>query len=312
MVRTMRFSLGLPTDRVAEGAEFVSAAAVGEVAAAAEAAGFGACFVTEHPFPPEKWLSHGGHHALDPFVALSFAAAATRTLRLQTSMVVAGYRNPFMLAKSAASLDALSGGRMILGLAAGYLEKEFDAVGADFAGRSGAVDATIAALRAAWTGSEVTWDGDGFRAAGNVMLPTPAQPGGPPIWVGGNSRAAIRRAAESADGWVPFPTPPGVARTARTAAIESTADLAARIAYAREHAAAVGRDRDLDICFVSRRLNMIGGNGHDPSGVVDEADELSALGVTWLHVTLPADSRYALLGAIEAFGAEVISRAPRC
>lgn len=302
----MRFSLGLPTDRVDAPAEFVSGAAVGEVAAAAEAAGFASCFVTEHPFPPEKWLRHGGHHALDPFVALSFAAAATSTLRLQTSMVVAGYRNPFMLAKAAASLDALSGGRLILGLAAGYLEKEFDAVGGDFAGRSAAVDAAIAASRAAWSGSVVTWEGPGFRAAGNVMLPTPARPDGPPIWVGGNSRAAIRRAVESAEGWVPFPTPAGVARAARTAAIESVDDLAERIGYAREHAEAVGRTRALDICFVSRSLNMIEAGRYDRARVVDEAAELESLGVTWLHVTLPARSRTSLLAAVEEFGSSVI------
>ena len=92
----MRFSIQLPTDRVAAGDEFVGARAISEMARAVEAAGFDACFVTDHPFPNDRWLASGGHHALDPFVALSFVAAATTTLRVQTNIVVLGYRNPFV------------------------------------------------------------------------------------------------------------------------------------------------------------------------------------------------------------------------
>src|SRR5213076_2796208 len=94
------FTIGLPTDRVGHADEFVTGAAVMECAAAAEAAGFDACFVTDHPAPDTKWLAGGGHHALDPFVALSFAAAATTRLRVQTHILVLPYRNPLLTAKS--------------------------------------------------------------------------------------------------------------------------------------------------------------------------------------------------------------------
>lgn len=105
----MRHSLGLPTDRVSASREFVTGAAAMEVARVAEASGFDACFVTDHPFPPNEVARVGGPHALDPFVALSFAAAATERLLLQLNTYVAPCRNPFLGAKAVASLDALSG-----------------------------------------------------------------------------------------------------------------------------------------------------------------------------------------------------------
>src|SRR5437667_8890425 len=123
----MRFSVSLPADRIDRAPEFVTQVAIADIAHAAEAAGFDACFVTDHPFPPHRWLYGGGHHALDPFVALSFAAAATSRLRLQTHILVLPYRNPFLVAKAVLSLDVLSGGRVILGVAAGYLKGEFAA-----------------------------------------------------------------------------------------------------------------------------------------------------------------------------------------
>ena len=117
----MKFSVQLPTDRVEHGDEFTSADAIAEMAEAIERAGFDACWVTEHPFPSDEWMASGGHHSLDPFVALTAAAMVTRRLRLHTNIIVLPYRNPFLTAKSIASLDTVSGGRVIMGVAAGYL-----------------------------------------------------------------------------------------------------------------------------------------------------------------------------------------------
>src|SRR3954447_23439839 len=111
----MRISLGLPTHKVDAFDELCSAAAIAEIARAAEAGGMHSVFVTEHPIPADPWLASGGHHAPDPLVALSFAAAATTTLRLHTNLLILAYRNPFLSAKAVATLDALSGGRMIVG-----------------------------------------------------------------------------------------------------------------------------------------------------------------------------------------------------
>ncbi len=125
----MRLSLGLETSRSDRPEEFVTAEAIAEMAKAAEAAGFDAVFVTDHPFPDDRWLDGGGHHALDPLVALAFAAAATSTIGLHTNLFVLAYRNPFLSAKGIATLDQLSNGRVILGVGAGYLEPEFAALG---------------------------------------------------------------------------------------------------------------------------------------------------------------------------------------
>ena len=197
----MRVSLGLPTHRV--DGELATAEGIADVAAAAETAGFDAVFVTDHPAPSDRWLATGGHHALDPFVALSFAAAATTRLRLHTNLLVLAYRNPFHSAKAIATLDALCRGRMIVGVGAGYLEPEFEALGVDFGQRNELTDEAIVTMRAAWRGESVTASGVGWHAAGNTVRPTPAQQPGPPIWVGGNSHRAIRRAVELGDGWTP-------------------------------------------------------------------------------------------------------------
>src|SRR3954466_2118433 len=132
----MQFCVSLQTDHVDLGDEFASGAGVAAVAQAAEAAGIDAVFVTEHPFPEDAWMASGGHHALDPFVTLAVAAAATTRLRVLTNLCVVPYHNPYVLAKTALTVDVLSGGRLILGCGAGYLEPEFAAVGSEFADRN--------------------------------------------------------------------------------------------------------------------------------------------------------------------------------
>ncbi len=305
----MQISLGLPTNRVGQGAEFVSAAAITELARAAEAGGFDAVYVTEHPFPDARWLETGGHHALDPFVALSFAAAATERVRLQTNLVVLAYRNPFLAAKAIASLDVLSGGRTIIGIGAGYLEGEFRALGVDPARRNELTDEAIRAMTAAWSGEEIRYDGDGFTAAGNVMLPRPVQSPRPPLWIGGNSRRAMRRVVELADGWAPMPTAGAAVATGRlkTANIETVGALAERIGELRQLFADAGRDADPTIAFTPPSLLMTRqGESVSSAQLVDEAGQLAAAGVSWLTVSFPARSRHDFLAAMDRFAAEVI------
>jgi len=298
-------SYGLPTHRIDCGEEFLAPGAIGELSAAAEAAGFAAVYTTEHPFPGDEWLAHGGHHALDPLVALSFAAAATSSVLLHTNLFVPAYRNPFLAAKGIATLDVLSGGRTIIGLGAGYLEAEFDALGADFTGRNDRMDEALVAMEAAWSGESVTFSGTGYRAAGNTMLPRPRQRPRPPLWIGGNSRRAIRRAVESADGWCPFPTPAKYATRTRTAPLESAADLAVALDYARGHAASVGRTEPLTVCFIPDGLSM-GARPVDEGRVIASIRELESIGVTWVSVALPGDTRVDQLAAIERFGTGVL------
>jgi probable F420-dependent oxidoreductase len=305
----MRFTLQLPTDRVSLPSEFLAGAAIGEMARAAEDAGFDAAFVTDHPAPGDAWLASGGHHALDPFVALAFAAAATSRLRLQTHVLVAAYRNPFLAAKAIASLDVASGGRVIAGIAAGYLEPEFAALGARYEERNELADELLGALKRIWSESGVALAGRHFSASGNTALPRPLQEPHPPLWVGGNSRRAIRRAVALGDGWLPFPAPRRVASRVGTAALESEEDLARGVAYAREQALRIGRTAPLDVCFSPFGLDMRADGLPEAGSILAAAERLARLGVTWLAITLPCSSRAQLCERARAFGREVIARA---
>jgi probable F420-dependent oxidoreductase len=279
----VKISLGLPTSRVDKPGEFGTGEAVMEMARAAEAAGFDAVYVTEHPMPPDAWMATGGHHALDPFVALSFAAAATARLRLQTNLCVLPYRNPFLTAKAVASLDVLSGGRVILGVATGYLEGEFEALGVDFSERNELTDEALVVMKEAWTGQSVSSRGRHFKAGGNTMLPRPIQEPNPPVWIGGNSRRAIRRAVELADGWVPMPNSATTASRRHSPAMETLADLEGRIAYARSHAQSVGRKEPLTIAFSLGGLAMPGASAVGDEGLISAAKQLAAAGVSYLY-----------------------------
>ncbi len=305
----MRFTLQLPTDKVAQLAEFSTSAAIGEMARAAEDAGFDAAFVTDHPAPGDRWLASGGHHALDPFVALACAAAATTHLRLQTHVLIAAYRNPFLVAKALASLDVASGGRVIAGTAAGYLEPEFAALGARYDERNELADELLIALKRIWSEAGLSLAGRHFSASGNTALPRPLQLPHPPLWIGGNSRRAIRRAVELGDGWLPFPAPGKMAKRVGTAAMENEDDLARGLAYAREHARSVGRTAPLDVCFSPFGLDMRADGVPEPASVLAAAERLGALGVTWLAITLPCTTREEFCSRTTKFGREVIARA---
>jgi probable F420-dependent oxidoreductase len=306
----VRISFGLPTSRVDRLDEFVSGAAVTEICQAVEAAGFDAVFVTEHPIPEQRWMETGGHHALDPFVALSFAAAATTTLRLQTHLCVLPYRNPFLTAKAVASLDVLSGGRVTLGVGAGYLEPEFDALGVDFAERNELTDEAIVTIKAAWSGTVVAIEGRHFRAIGNVALPTPVQSPNPPIWIGGNSRRAIRRAVELADGWAPMPNAQATAARRRSPALETLRELEQRIDYAAEHAERVGRRSPLTIALSLGGLEMSLSDASGEDRLVEIAERLAAVGVTYLYggSLRPADTRAGLLREVTRLGESLVPR----
>jgi len=306
----MRCSLLLHTQRVDLGEEFVSAEAVATIARAAERAGFDSVSVTDHPFPQDEWMRSGGHHALDPFVALSFAAAATTRIRLLTFIYVLPYRNPFLSAKAAASLDVLSGGRFIFGVAAGYLEPEFAALGVDFAERDALADEAIRAMRAAWTGTGVHFEGRRFVARGHTALPQPAQKPHPPIWVGGNSKRAIRRAVELGDGWMPIFNPAQHASRRRTPAIETPADIRARLAYAAELAERAGRRTPLEVVITARGLAGFGTPAFERAKFLDDVGELAAAGITYLAVNLNATSRAQHAEYAARFGEEILPALP--
>jgi probable F420-dependent oxidoreductase len=308
----MRLSLGLPVDRVDAPDEFQTSEAVMQIAGAADRAGFDAVFVTDHPLPETEWLAAGGHQAMDPFVALAFAAAGSRRVRLHTNLAVLPYRNPYIAAKSVASLDRLSGGRVVLGVGAGYLQPEFQALGADFDHRNDVADETIAAMKRIWSGEPVQIGAHRYQA-----LPRPVQQPHPPIWGGGNSRRAIQRAVELCEGWMPFPNPETAAERVRTPALLDLQELARRIGFAREHAARVARKAPLDVVFSPLMRRYYGMPGFSTDELFEQIGRQAELGVTWMTIILERTGRAAVptrarfVELIEGFGSEVIAKLPR-
>src|SRR6201998_1382680 len=155
----MRFAITYPIIRHPDSRELGSGPGVAERAAAAEGAGFHGLGFTDHPAPTQRWLEAGGHDALDPFVAMGYAAARTTTLRLIPNIVVLPYRNPFVVAKAGATMDLLSGGRVTLAFGVGYLKREFAALGVDFEERAALFDEALDVIRAIWTGDDITFEG---------------------------------------------------------------------------------------------------------------------------------------------------------
>ncbi|WP_109526571.1 TIGR03619 family F420-dependent LLM class oxidoreductase [Nocardia aurea] len=228
----MRFAVLFPMRAVKHYDRWRLGGDLAEVGRIVESAGFDGFAMSEHPFPSNDWLAEGGHHAFDPFVSLAYIGAATRRLQLMTYVMVAGYRNPYLAAKAIASLDVLSGGRAVVGLGAGYLRPEFEALGADFVRRGAIAEEAVEAMRAAWSGRD--HDGPFFPARGHRMLPDPVRAGGPPIWIGGNSAPARRRAVASAEGWIPMGVSTEIAAMTGTPPLENVAQLGAQVRVMQE------------------------------------------------------------------------------
>ena len=219
---------------------------------------------------------------------------------MQTHILVLPYRNPLLTAKSVLSLDVLSGGRVILGVAPGYLKPEFGALGVEFEERNELTDEAIDVMRKLWTDGEIETVGRHFRTRGTTMRPPVVQKPHPPIWIGGNSTAAIRRAVERGQGWVPFPNPGGLTSRVRTPELSNLEELERRVRILREHAAAIGRTEPIDICFSPF--------ADGAAATSSELRALEGLGVTWavLHIP-PVKTRSQWIDAVEHLGAAVIS-----
>jgi len=288
----MRFALELPTTEVDRAEEFLTGPAIAEMARHAESLGFESVYVTDHPAGDQQWLDTGGHHALDPFVVLSFAAAATTTVRVQTHILVLPYRNPFLTAKNVLSLDVLSGGRLTLGVAAGYLRSEFNALGVPYDERNDLFDEALEVVKRALTEDAVAVEGRHFRSRGTTMRPRPVQQPYPPIWIGGNSLRAMRRAVESAQGWCPFPNPAATSPALKTPQLDTLDALGERLGIARAHAAEIGRTEPFDVCFAPISFTSLGhGADVDLGAVRDEIAAFADLGVTQVPMGVRAGTR---------------------
>lgn len=307
--RTLQFAITHPMHSHPYNPELVTGSGIAKVAVAAEKAGFHGFGFTDHPAPSQRWLEAGGHDALDPFVAMGFAAAHTTTLRLIPNIVVLPYRNPFVVAKAGATLDLVSDGRFTLAVGVGYLKREFTALGVDFDERAALFEESLQVIRDIWTTDDLTVDGRHFSAKGITAHPNPVSTPHPPIWVGGNTSAARSRVAKYAQGWCPFRAPAALAQTARTAALESVEHLKVGIDDLRRRLDDAGRDpAGIDVTFTNDAGGSPGADDFNADEFLSGVAELESVGVTWIQVTVPGDSLAHAVEAIESFGSGVIAQ----
>src|SRR5580704_3872143 len=226
------------------------------------------------------------HSVLDPMAALAFAAAVTTRIRLGVAVVNLPFVSPGYLAKQAASVDVLSGGRHDLGLGIGWMPEEFALTGAEMARRGARTAEYVQVLRTLWSGKETAFDGEFYHVPAGTQAPAPVQPGGPPILLGGMARPALERIGRIGDGWV-------------TSSRTNLAKIDELVAIVTESAAVAGRDPDSMriVCrgVVRTGVPVTGDNGErlllsgDFDQIRADADWLGARGVTELFYDLNWD-----------------------
>ncbi len=219
----MRFGVHL----VAAG-KMIEGEKIARVARRAEELGYDSLWVSDHilfptvlrsryPYSPDGKLPlDPSDPLLEPFTVLSYAAAVTQRVKLGTSVVIVPYRDPLVTAKIVASLDVLSGGRFIFGVGVGWLEEEFRALRQNIRNRAAQTREALLAMKACWTQEDPEFHGQFFDFSGIKVAPKPRQRPHPPIWFGGNSMPALKRAVELGDGWhAVWQTPEEVAEKAK-------------------------------------------------------------------------------------------------
>jgi probable F420-dependent oxidoreductase len=224
---TVRFSCRCPN------ADYLGFEATPEAiiasATKAEELGFDAVFVNDHIIVDSSTRSAPWTNTFDPLVALSFIAANTTLIGLGISVLIVPYRNPIAAAKMLATIDRMSGGRLIAGVGVGWNEAEFNALGVPFRERGARTTEYLRVWQACWAPGKVSFTGRFVTFADMHVSPTPLQQPHPPIWVGGSSDPALRRAAAFGAVWQPTPTP--------------VADLVERQASLRKACDLIGRQR---------------------------------------------------------------------
>jgi len=270
----MKFGLGAPYAMGAiEEGDYAA-----RFARIAEDLGFESLWTVEHVVMVPEYASRYPYHPSgrspfsaevtqpDPLIWLAYVAAATQRIRLATGVLIVPQRNPVVLAKTLATLDRLSGGRLLIGAGVGWVREEAEAVGVDFDDRGARMDESIEAMRALWREPVSHYAGEHFRFDGVVSKPKPAQPGGVPILIGGHSKAAARRAGRLGDGFYPL----GV-DDARFAELQGVMNEAARVA-GRDPAAievTLGGDLGAESAERNARLGAARTVVYPPTGDLD-------------------------------------------
>ncbi|MEJ8635636.1 MULTISPECIES: LLM class F420-dependent oxidoreductase [Streptomyces] len=270
-----------------------------EIARTADRTGFAYIASCDHVAIPRRLADAMSTVWYDPVATLAFLAGITERVLLLSHVAVVGLRHPLVSAKQYATLDHLSGGRLVLGVGAGHVQEEFDALGADFAGRGPVLDETIDALRAALGPEEYPeFAGERFSFSGLGQRPRPVQPR-IPVWVGGSSPAAVRRAALRGDGWLPQGDPRG--------------KLPGQIARLRQLREEAGIDDPIEIGAITEPL-YVGEPDWEtgrrtltgkPDAIAESLRAYAAMGVRQIQVRFRSRSRDELTDQMAAFASDV-------
>ena len=269
------------------------------IAEVCDRAGYFYLAVSDHVAVPRSVAARMSTTWYDTVATLGWCAAITEKIRLMSYVAVLPYRHPLASAKAYATLDALSGGRVILGVGTGHVREEFEALGVEFRRRGRLLDEAIDAITGAFMEEYPVHDGAAFRYAEVGQRPRPVQAPRPPIWVGGSSEAAIRRAAERGDGWLPQGPP--------------VMGMDGAIELLRSHRRATHGDVPIDIGMNGPWLYVGRADWELPEGSIQGSpDELAeplraarALGVNHLGIRCRARSVAEQCDQLEAFMADV-------
>jgi probable F420-dependent oxidoreductase len=218
-------------------------------------------------------------HWLEPLTTLAVLAGMTSRIRLGTNIMIAALRRPVVLAKSAATLDVLSGGRLDLGVGVGWQREEYESAGLDFDRRGRLLDETLEVCQTLWRDTRASFRSDALEFEGIHQMPKPLQPGGVPLWISGRiNPAVVRRVARFGSGWIPWG--------------DDAADLAASLPRLRDLLEAAGRDPS-DLLVAGQLPEVRDADGNlDVDATMASVPGLVAAGVTDLRASLriPADA----------------------
>ena len=288
----------------------------------AEDLGFDSVWVSDHivvprqidsfyPYAPDGVAGFSPDETyLEPLAALNFLAGCTQRVRLGTHVLILPYRNPVLTAKILATLDVLSGGRLILGAGVGWMEEEFQALGLDTYHQRGEVtDEYIQLYKELWTKDEPVFNGKHYQISGSGFQPKPVQKPHPPIWIGGHTGAAIRRAAKYGDGWLPI----GL----RPPAILEPEEMAVKMARLRTLTSQAGRPEDAVEVVFSTSISFDNNAGPSrtmmsgrPEQIAGDLRQYQDLGVRSFICSFPSQSVAGLQESMERFSREVVPLIP--
>jgi probable F420-dependent oxidoreductase len=295
------------------------------VAVAAERVGFDFLSVSDHVVAPAQLRSKYPYAAsgvfaatengycLDQLATMAFLACCTERLRLLASVMVVPHRPAMLTAKMLATIDVLSNGRLILGAGAGWMKEEFALLGAPFKERGEVTDEYLAAFQELWTKDAPVFNGKHVNFSDVLFYPKPVQKPNPPIWIGGESGPALRRAIRFADAWYP-------GNNSQTTPLDTPARLAAAVARLKNACAAVGRDpATMEVALLVQNFfewepyKIADGSARRlyTGGAADMAEDtaaLSAIGVGYVALRLGGETIEEAVERIERFGAEVIAK----